>query len=333
MKVSVIIVSYNCKAFLDYCIQSVIEALKDINGEIIIFDNSSNDGTSKYLKSKKYNLKLIESKVNLGFSKANNKAAKLAKGEYLFFLNPDTIIPEDIFHNFFKNISKNQGILGYRMIDGRGDFLKESKRNFPNIEIIFKKILGLNSDYYSKLNEFEFGEVDVLCGANMIIQNSIFEKINGFNDEYFMFGEDIELSFQSKHIGYRNYYNGRLAIVHFKGESTKNDIDYLKNFYGAMKIYYKNIFSSNRFVLFIISIISNFLILLNIFIPKNTNRAFKPVNNIFYSDRPNLRLKKQFERILIKNEIDDSFENCNLILDSNSVLASPNLPLTVNKFG
>ena len=101
MKVSVIIVSYNCKAFLDYCVQSVIKALDNIDGEIIVFDNSSSDGTVEFIESKNYNLRLIKYENNIGFSKANNKAAKFAKGEFLFFLNPDTIIPEDVFYQFF----------------------------------------------------------------------------------------------------------------------------------------------------------------------------------------------------------------------------------------
>jgi GT2 family glycosyltransferase len=169
LKISVIIVSYNCKAFLDYCLQSVIKALKQIDSEILVIDNCSTDGSVEYLKSKKYDLRIIENKENLGFSKANNKAAKLAKGEYLFFLNPDTIIPEDLIDSFFKNKKPNTGIFSFRMIDGEGIFLKESKRNFPNISIISKKLIGINSGYYSDLGEFDSGNVDVLCGANMLI--------------------------------------------------------------------------------------------------------------------------------------------------------------------
>ena len=108
MKISVIIVSYNCKAFLDYCLQSVCKALKQIDSEILVIDNCSTDGSVEYLKSKQYDLRIIENKENLGFSKANNKAAKLAKGEYLFFLNPDTIIPEDLIDSFFKNKKHNK---------------------------------------------------------------------------------------------------------------------------------------------------------------------------------------------------------------------------------
>ena len=176
MKISVIIVSYNCKAFLDYCLQSVTKALRQIDSEILVIDNCSTDGSVEYLKSKTYDIRIVENKKNLGFSKANNKAAKLAKGEYLFFLNPDTIIPEDLIDSFFKNKKPNTGIFGFRMIDGEGIFLKESKRNFPEISIISKKLIGINSGYYFDLGEFDSGIVDVLCGANMIIENHFSEK-------------------------------------------------------------------------------------------------------------------------------------------------------------
>jgi len=317
LKISVIIVSYNCKEFLDYCIQSVFSALKNISGEIIVVDNCSDDETVKYLKSKNYRLKLIESKVNLGFSKANNKAARLASGEYLFFLNPDTIIPEDIFENFFDNISKNLGILSYKMIDGKGRFLGESKRNFPNSGIILKKLLGLKSDYYSSIDENDFGEVDVLCGANMFIKSSVFVQINGFNEDYFMYGEDIELSYKSKKLGFKNFYNGRLSIIHFKGESTKNDIHYLSNFYGAMKIYYGNIISSNKFMLLIINIISHCLIFLNTIFPKKTDFNFKANKNILLSNKRNSRLENRLGGVAVIDKINSSLSDCNLIMDAN----------------
>ena len=144
MKISVIIVSYNCKAFLDYSIQSVTKALKDYQGEIIVVDNCSSDGTVEFLKSKNYDLKIIENDINSGFSKANNMAAKLAVGEYLFFLNPDTIIPEDLISKFMENKKNDTGIFGFRMIDAEGSFLNESKRNFPSIAIILKKLFGFS---------------------------------------------------------------------------------------------------------------------------------------------------------------------------------------------
>ena len=317
MKISVIIVSYNCKAFLDYCIQSVFKALKNIEGEIIVVDNCSSDGSVEYIKSKKYNLKIIENDINLGFSKANNKASKLAGGDYLFFLNPDTIIPEDLINNFVENKKRDTGIFGFRMIDGQGSFLRESKRNFPNIRIISKKLLGFRSDYYSSLNEFDSGVVDVLCGANMIIKKSVFDEINGFNEEYFMFGEDIEISHKISKCGYKNYYCGSSSIIHFKGQSTINDVSYLKNFYGAMNIYYKNVFSSNLFFLTIIKIISSLFIFFKKFSPLKTKINTDSKFNLLFSDKPNNKLKKLYENISTIEQLEESLNNCNLIFDPN----------------
>ena len=317
MKVSVIIVSYNCKAFLDYCIQSVIKALNNIDGEIIVIDNSSSDGTAEFLESKNYNLKLIKSDINIGFSKANNKAVKFAKGEFLFFLNPDTIIPEDIFHQFFKFKLDDLGIFGFRMIDGKGNFLKESKRNLPNIKIILKKLLGFDGKYYSSLGELDSGSVDVLCGANMIIKNSIYKKIGGFNEEYFMYGEDIEICYETKKIGLNNFYSASSTLIHFKGESTSNDINYLINFYGAMKIYFKNIFSSNQFLLTTILLVSKLLVLLNSIMPKRQIAQVKNERNILIGDKPINKLNDLLGEISLVNQIDTSYGQCNIIFDSN----------------
>lgn len=317
MKVSVIIVSYNCKAFLDYCIQSVIKALNNIDGEIIVIDNSSSDGTVEFLESKNYKLKLIKSEKNIGFSKANNKAVKFAKGEFLFFLNPDTIIPEDIFHQFFKFKFDDLGIFGFRMIDGKGKFLKESKRNLPNINIILKKLLGFDSKYYSSLDEFDSGFVDVLCGANMIIKKSTYKKVGGFNEEYFMFGEDIEICYETKKKGMNNFYSATSTLVHFKGESTKNDINYLWNFYGAMSIYFKNIFSSNQFLINIILLISKFLVLFKSIMPKKQIVEIKNEKNILIGDKHIDKLNDLLGEISLVNEIDTSQDQCNIIFDSN----------------
>ena len=317
MKISVIIVSYNCKAFLDYCLQSVSKALKQIDSEILVIDNCSTDGSVEYLKLKKYDLRIIENKENLGFSKANNKAAKLAKGEYLFFLNPDTIIPEDLIDSFFKNKKPNTGIFSFRMIDGEGIFLKESKRNFPNVSIISKKIIGINSGYYSELGELDSGNVDVLCGANMFIEKSLFIDINGFNEEYFMFGEDIEICHETFKKGYNNFYCGSSSIIHFKGQSTVNDTKYLKNFYGAMEIYYKNVFSTNQFLIAIIKVISRLIIFFRTISQKKTKIKVKYDQNILFSNKLNNRLEKIFGDILLIKKMDDTLKDCNLIFDSN----------------
>ena len=195
--------------------------------------------------------------------------------------------------------------------------MRESKRNFPNISVISKKLIGLNSGYYSDLGEFDSGNVDVLCGANMIIDKSLFLDINGFNEEYFMFGEDIEISHETFKKGYNNFYCGSSSIIHFKGESTVNDINYLRSFYGAMHIYFKNVFSTNPFLLGIIKIILRLIIILSGICPVKTKTRSKPYQNFLYGIKPNNRLEKIFGDILIIKKMDKTLKDCNLIFDSN----------------
>ena len=316
MNISVIIVTYNCKVFVDYCIQSLLIALKNIESEIIVIDNNSNDQTAEFLKSRHENLIIIENEINLGFSKANNKASKLAKGDYLFFLNPDTIVPENIFEIFLKEHTKYKGICGCRMIDGRGNFLKESKRNFPTIFNIIKKLFGFGHGYYSNLKQDAYGQVSVLSGANMLINKKIFNKIGCFNEDYFMYGEDIEICLKSYKNGYENHYIGNISLIHFKGESTVLDSKYYKNFYGAMAIYFKNVYSSNRILLNIINAIANFMITLNKFkFDGKSNRVYN--NTVLLSNNEILKLNKYFRNIILKQSIDKSFNNCNVIFDPN----------------
>ena len=319
MKLSVIIVSYNCKVYLDYCIQSVISSLKNIHGEIIVIDNNSTDNTKDFIRSKGYNITFIESKINLGFSKANNQAVKSAKGEYLFFLNPDTVIPENLFDPFFKgqNDLNNMGILGFRMIDGRGQFLKESKRNSPTKRMVFKKLLGIKNNYYSIINEFDYNSVDILCGANMLISNKVFNQINCFNEEYFMYGEDIELSKKSLLSGFKNYYNGKNTLIHFKGESTDKNIKYLKNFYGAMAIYYKNIFSPSRLNLFTVKFFLRQIINFKSLFINSSSTKSKFEKSFFITDSVNHNVSKNYRNVILKKEIDHSDNECNIILDPN----------------
>ena len=157
----------------------------------------------------------------------------------------------------------------------------------------------------------------MLCGANMIIEKSLFREINGFNEEYFMFGEDIEICYQTFNRGYNNFYCGSSSLIHFKGESTVNDINYLRNFYGAMHIYFKNVFITNLFLLGIIKIISRLIIILSGIFPRKTKIKSKPNQNILYGNKLNNKLEELFGDILLIKKIDETLEDCNLIFDSN----------------
>ena len=273
MQLSVIIINYNVKYFLEQCLLSVIKALKNIDGEIIVIDNNSTDGSRIFFKDKfKEEVNFIWNKTNDGFAKANNEALKIATGEYILFLNPDTIIPEDCFEKCISFIKeeKNNAALGIKMLDGSGNFLKESKRAFPSPMTSLYKLSGLarmfpHSKTFAKyhlgyLNENKNHEVDVLAGAFMMIPQKIVEVVGGFDEAFFMYGEDIDLSFRIQKAGYKNFYFAESSIIHFKGESTKKgSLNYVKMFYKAMSVFVKKHYGSTRAGLF------NFLIQAAIF--------------------------------------------------------------------
>lgn len=250
MRLSVIIVNYNVRFFLEQCLFSVQKALTGIDSEILVVDNASSDGSKNYLEPKFPSVRFFWRGENLGFAKANNFALSRANGEYILFLNPDTIVPEDVFHLCitYLDSNKNVGALGIRMIDGSGNFLKESKRAFPSPITAFFKLTGLanvfsKSPVFAKyhlghLDEKTTQEADVLSGAFMMSRKNILDTCGGFDESFFMYGEDIDLSYRIKQAGYNNVYFADNTIIHFKGESTKKDsFKYVKMFYSAMAIF------------------------------------------------------------------------------------------------
>ncbi|APY01520.1 glycosyltransferase family 2 protein [Lacinutrix venerupis] len=248
MQLSVIILNYNVRYFLELCLQSVEAAIKDFEAEIIVVDNNSHDDSCKMVKANFPNVKLIENKENLGFSKGNNIGVKLAKGEFVCILNPDTVVGENTFKTLlsFAKMQDNVGIVGCKLIDGNGIFLPESKRNVPITKIAIQKALGNDAHYYANhLNENEIGETDVFVGAFMLLKKTVYNEVKGFDEDYFMYGEDIDLSYKIKKAGYKSYYYGKTSVIHYKGESTLKDKTYAKRFYGAMQIFYKKHFKNN----------------------------------------------------------------------------------------
>ena len=251
MKLSVVILNYNVRYFLEQCILSVQKAISGIDAEIIIIDNDSKDGSCEMVKSFFPEITLIENKVNVGFSKANNQAVAVAKGEYVCILNPDTAVEEDTFKNAIRFYEKteNIGALGVYLMDGTGNFLPESKRNLTTPKVSLLKLLGFNTKYYANhLSETSNGPVEVLVGAFMLIKKDIYNEVGGFDEDYFMYGEDIDLSYKITQAGYQNYYLGSTSVLHYKGESTKKDDAYFDRFYGAMQIFYKKHFHKNLFL-------------------------------------------------------------------------------------
>ena len=263
MQLSIIIVNYNVKYFLEQCLFSVQKAITGIDAEVFVVDNASNDASVEYLQPIFPRIKFIASKTNDGFAKANNKALDKCKGDYVVFLNPDTIVPEDCFKNCISFFKKHQdcGALGVQMIDGSGNFLPESKRSFPSLSAAFYKLTGLSLIFPSskRFNKYALGnlakdedfEVDVLAGAFMMLSKDVVEKTKGFDETFFMYGEDIDLSYRVQQAGYKNYYFGKQTIIHFKGESTKRgSLNYVKMFYNAMSIFVKKHYSGSKATFF-----------------------------------------------------------------------------------
>lgn len=247
-RISVVIVSFNAPHFLQLCLESVSAALKGIDGEIIVVDNASTEECVPMIRSNFPEVRLIVNKENVGFSRASNQGAKVAESAYLLILNPDVILPEDSLKNAltYARAHPEMGALGCRFIDGSGKFLPECKRNLPGIRTATAKLFGLDRGYYAtQLEEKDTREVEILTGAFMFLKRELFQELGGFDERFFMFGEDIDLSYRIQCSGYENRYLGDLTIVHFKGESSVKDISYLKNFYGALKIFYIKHFRNN----------------------------------------------------------------------------------------
>ncbi len=234
--------------FLELCLQSVEAAVVNLDAEIIVVDNNSKDGSCEMVKQRFPYVRLLENKENLGFSKGNNIGVKEAEGEYLCILNPDTVVAEDTFERVLEFAEKQDkvGIVGCKLIDGNGEYLPESKRNIPTPEIAIQKILGRSRGYYANhIKEGEIGKADIFVGAFMLVKKAVYEEVGGLDEDYFMYGEDIDLSYKIVKAGYDSYYYGETEVIHYKGESTLKDKTYAKRFYGAMQIFYGKHFKSN----------------------------------------------------------------------------------------
>jgi Predicted glycosyltransferases len=264
MKLSIVIVNYNVAYFLEHCLLSVRKALVGVEAEVFVVDNNSVDNSLQMLSDKFPEVKVIANKENYGFAKANNQAICISSGEYVLLLNPDTVVAEDTFTKtlFFMDSHPEAGALGVKMINGEGRFLKESKRGFPSLWAAFCKMSGLTAlmphskkyaQYYmGHLPENQVNQVQVLAGAFMLLRREALDKAGGGLDEdYFMYGEDIDLSYQITLAGYKNYYYPLTSIIHYKGESTKKaSLNYVYTFYNAMAIFAKKHLSQKQTKLF-----------------------------------------------------------------------------------
>jgi GT2 family glycosyltransferase len=293
MKLSVIIVNYNVRYFLEQCLYSVFKAAQNIKLEVFVVDNNSVDRSVEMVREKFPQVKLIVNKENTGFSRANNQAIRQSTGEYVLLLNPDTVVEEDTFVKIldFMDNHPDAGGLGVKMLDGKGNFLPESKRGLPTPEVAFYKIVGLsalfpNSQRFARyhlgyLDKDKIHQVEILSGAFMLLRRKVLDKIGLLDEGFFMYGEDIDLSYRIIKAGYKNYYFPETRIIHYKGESTKkSSINYVFVFYNAMIIFAKKHFSKKNARLF--SFIINWAIYLRAALAifnRFIQRVFLPVTD------------------------------------------------------
>ena len=261
---SVIIVSYNVRFFLEQALRSVQRAAERLRVEIFVVDNNSQDDSVAMVRERFPGVHLIANVDNPGFSVANNQAIRRAAGRYVLLLNPDTVVEEDTFDKCvtFLDAHPEAGALGVRMIDGSGTFLPESKRGFPSPWVAFCKTFGLsalfprsetfNRYHLGYLDEHETHAVDVLSGAFMLLRRKTLDEVGLLDEQFFMYGEDIDLSYRVVLGGYRNYYFPETTILHYKGESTKKgSLNYVRVFYQAMIKFARKHFEGERATLFI----------------------------------------------------------------------------------
>ena len=261
MDLSIIIVNYNVKEFLQNLIHSIEKAAQRISKEIIVVDNASEDGSIELLKQKFPSIKLIVNKTNLGFGKANNQALKIAKGKYILLINPDSIVSEDTFENLinFFNENPDSGLLGCKILNPDGTLQLACRRSFPGPWTSFCKVTGLSNLFpksklfarynLTYLDENKTYEVDAISGSFMIMRKEVYEKVGGFDEQFFMYGEDLDLCYRIKEKGFKIFYVHSTNIIHYKGESTKrSSIDETKLFYDAMNLFVKKHFSSSIIV-------------------------------------------------------------------------------------
>jgi len=256
------------------------------------------------VKNRFSEITLIENKENVGFAKANNQGVAIAKGEYVCILNPDTVVAEDTFVNLIRESEKliHIGMLGPRLIDGTGNFLPESKRNVPSPLTSFKRLFGIKlgkvKNYYADhIPETGIGHMDILVGAFILVRKTVYESVSGFDEDYFMYGEDIDLSYKIKKRGLENYYIGTIPVIHYKGESTDRNTAYIKRFYGAMRLFYKKHFKSNWVLDFIVFIGIKCTAILQSF--KNHHKE-KRIVDTYYLISENNELRKKITKILQK---------------------------------
>lgn len=329
MQLSIIILNYKVPFFLKLCLDSVYSAIQNIDAEVIVVDNHSQDESCTMVKENFPKAILIENKENFGFPKGNNMGVTIAKGKYICILNPDTVVAENTFEILLNHIKtlKDFGILGCKLIDGSGRFLPESKRGVPTPWVAFTKFFNLykffpknklfNQYYAFHVGENEQGNVDILVGAFMLMERELYKELDGFDENCFMYADDIDLSYRAILKGKKNYYNGNVTAIHYKGESTNKDVTYMKRFSEAMNFFYTKHFKK--------SIIFDVLMKIGIFVfsylkKQKGKKPFPKIENYYLiSNNENFDQFKKIQNLQIKNSlVNIPFKNnSELIFDAN----------------
>ena len=246
MKLSVVIVSYNVRHYLDECLESVQKALEGVEAEVFVVDNASTDDTMSVLPQKYTWVRFIASEENLGFSRGNNIAIRQATGEYVLLLNPDTNVVEHTLRKAVRFLDEHPqaGGAGVMMLNGDGTRAPESRRAIPTPWVSALKMLGFTKRYYmSHLPWDEPCRIEVISGAFCLLRHAALDKVGLLDEDFFMYGEDIDLSYRLLKGGYENWYLP-LPITHYKGKSTrKTDYRYVHVFYQAMLIFFRKHYS------------------------------------------------------------------------------------------
>jgi len=265
LDLSIITVNYNVKEFLQNLIHSIHKAAGSLSYEIIIVDNASSDGSVDFISDKFPEVKLISNNENLGFGKANNQGLKIAEGKFILLINPDAIVSEDTFTKMisFFETHPSVGLAGCKILNPDGTLQLACRRSFPGPWTSFCKVTGLsslfpNSGLFARYNltykdENESYEVDAISGSFMMMRKEVYENTGGFDEDYFMYGEDLDLCYRIQQAGYQVYYVHETQIIHYKGESTRrSSLDETKFFYDAMHLFVKKHLSSSLLVQFIL---------------------------------------------------------------------------------
>ena len=259
MQLSVIILNYNVRYFLEQCVRAVQAAIQGLDAEIIVVDNASSDDSCAMMQQLFPEVLLIQNTANIGFTKGNNIGVAQAQGEFICILNPDTVVAEDTFSKLvaFAQNKSQLGMVGCQLIDGSGQFLPESKRGIPTPWVAFTKITGLYkffpswsicTKYYAQhLFPNQTGEVEILVGAFLFMRKEVYTEVGGFDENCFMYADDIDLSYSLLKKGYINWYFAETTVIHYKGESTLRDHNYMLRFQEAMQFFYRKHFGQSVF--------------------------------------------------------------------------------------